>query len=106
MTITNLSKIEGKNIAQYMGTVFAEVICVVSDINYFTDIPVVLQFENNKININELTKAKNTALREIEKKAVSLGANAIIGADFDYEVYDHENNKLMITISGIAIVAE
>ena len=34
-----------------------------------------------------------------------IGANAIVGVDFDYEVLGAENNMLMVTASGTAVYA-
>ena len=48
----------------------------------------------------ELGRARETALREIEERAAMLGANAIVGVDLDYEVI---NNMLMVSASGTAV---
>ncbi len=54
----------------------------------------------------ELIRAREDALREIEKRASVLGANAIVGVDVDYEVLGQGNNMLMVTVSGTAVVVE
>ena len=48
----------------------------------------------------ELGKARNTALDEMEEHAAELGANAVVGVDLDYEVI---NNMLMVSASGTAV---
>lgn len=40
------------------------------------------------------------------KRAISMGANAVIGVDIDYEVLGQGNNMLMVTVSGTAVVVE
>lgn len=50
-----------------------------------------------------LREAKETALREMEQKAASLGANAIVGVDLDYETLGKANGMLMVTASGTAV---
>jgi uncharacterized protein YbjQ (UPF0145 family) len=50
----------------------------------------------------ELIRAREDALREIEKRASVLGANAIVGD----EVLGQGNNMLMVTVSGTAVVVE
>ena len=40
----------------------------------------------------------------MEQRAKSLGANAIIAVDIDYEVLGQGNDMLMVTASGTAVV--
>jgi uncharacterized protein YbjQ (UPF0145 family) len=42
----------------------------------------------------------------MEQRAASLGANAVIGVDVDYEVLGQNGNMLMVTASGTAVVIE
>ena len=42
----------------------------------------------------------------MEKRAYSLGANAVVGVDVDYEVLGSDNGMLMVTVSGTAVVVE
>ena len=51
-----------------------------------------------------LLEAKSTSLREIEDRARSLGANAIVGIDIDYETIGETNTILMVAASGTAVV--
>jgi uncharacterized protein YbjQ (UPF0145 family) len=39
-------------------------------------------------------------------RAESIGANAIVGVDIDYEVLGQANNMLMVTASGTAVVVD
>jgi uncharacterized protein YbjQ (UPF0145 family) len=41
---------------------------------------------------------------EMERRAIALGANAVIGVDIDYEVLGQGGNMLMVTASGTAVV--
>ena len=50
-----------------------------------------------------LREAKDTALKEMEDKAIRLGADAIIGVDLDYETVGASGGMLMVTASGTAI---
>jgi len=54
----------------------------------------------------ELIEAREAALREMEKRAGAIGANAIIGVDIDYEVLGQGGNMLMVTASGTAVTVE
>ncbi|MDL2241898.1 YbjQ family protein, partial [Bacteroidales bacterium OttesenSCG-928-L03] len=51
-----------------------------------------------------LSKAKDTALKEMQDRARSLGANAIVGIDLDYETIN--GSMLMVTASGTAVIIE
>ena len=54
----------------------------------------------------ELQKARDIALQELQERAEKLGANAIVGVDLDYEVLGQDNGMLMVSASGTAVVAE
>ena len=42
----------------------------------------------------------------MEQRAVSMGANAVVGVDIDYEVLGADNGMLMVTASGTAVKIE
>lgn len=50
-----------------------------------------------------LREARDIALQEMELDARSLGADAIVGVDLDYETLGVENGMLMVTASGTAV---
>ena len=50
-----------------------------------------------------LRDARNIALQEMELEARSLGADAIVGVDLDYETLGVENGMLMVSASGTAV---
>ena len=52
----------------------------------------------------ELISARESAISEMQQRAIALGANAIVGIDIDYEVLGSANNMLMVTVSGTAVV--
>jgi uncharacterized protein YbjQ (UPF0145 family) len=51
---------------------------------------------------SKLQDARDTAMRELEQRAASLGANAVVGVDLDYEVVG--DSMLMVSVSGTAVV--
>lgn len=55
---------------------------------------------------DELLRAREAALMEMERRAVALGANAIVGVDVDYEVLGQGGGMLMVTSSGTAVRIE
>ena len=50
-----------------------------------------------------LRDARNIALQEMELEAQSLGADAVVGVDIDYETLGVENGMLMVTACGTAV---
>ena len=54
----------------------------------------------------ELRKAKEIALQEMENEADALGANAVVAVDLDYETIGsgQGGNMLMVSVSGTAVV--
>jgi len=106
MIVTTTNTIEGKKILEYKGVVFGEVI---SGVDFIKDFAAGLtNFFGGRSNSyeGELIEARVNAQREMEKRAMSLGANAVIGVDFDYEVLGQGGNMLMVTACGTAIVIE
>ena len=106
MITTTTPTIEGKKVITYKGIVFGEVI---SGVNFIKDFAAGLSnFFGGRSGSyeGELIEAREAALREMERRAASLGANAVIGIDVDYEVLGQGGNMLMVTASGTAVVVE
>ncbi len=103
MIITTTSSVEGKNIAEYRGIVFGEVI---TGINIFKDIGAGLRnfFGGRSEGYEqELMQARNEAINEMQQRAQSLGADAVVAVKMDYEVLGADNGMLMVTCSGTAV---
>ncbi len=106
MIITTTPTIEGKKIIEYKGIVFGEVI---SGVHFMKDMMAGLSnFFGGRSSTyeEELLSARETALQELESRAQSRGANAVVGVDIDYEVLGSDNGMLMVTVSGTAVVVE
>ena len=106
MIVTTTPQIEGKTIREYKGIVFGEVI---SGVDFIKDFAAGLtNFFGGRSGSyeGELIKAREEALREMEKRALSMGANAVVGVDIDYETLGQGGNMLMVTASGTAVYAD
>ena len=106
MILTTTNAIEGKNVKQYLGIVFGEVI---NGVDFVKDIAAgFTNFFGGRSGSyeGELIGARENAIEEMKKRAADMGANAIIGIDIDYEVLGQGNNMLMVTASGTAVVVE
>ena len=104
MIITTSPTIEGHEIIEYKQIVFGEVI---QGVNFLKDIAASFSnFFGGRSNSyeGELITARENAIKEMEQRAKSLGANAIIAVDIDYEVLGQGNDMLMVTASGTAVV--
>ncbi len=106
MIITTTPTIEGKHIMEYKGIVFGE---VVSGVDFVKDLAA--SFSNffggrSGSYEDELIQARENAIREMQQRAASIGANAVVGVDIDYEVLGQNNGMLMVTASGTAVVTD
>ncbi len=104
MIVTTTSYIEGKKVEEYKGIVFGEVITGVNVLKDFAAGMRNFFGGRSQSYENELTAAREEALREMEERAAQQGANAVIGVDIDYEVLGADNGMLMVTASGTAVV--
>jgi uncharacterized protein YbjQ (UPF0145 family) len=104
MIVSTTPGIDGRSVAEYKGIVFGEVIAGVDFIKDFA--AGLSNFFGGRSGSyeGELIKAREEALAEMEKRARSMGANAVIGVDIDYEVLGQGGNMLMVTASGTAVV--
>jgi uncharacterized protein YbjQ (UPF0145 family) len=105
MLLTTTNSIEGKKIIKYYGIVSGEAIM---GANIFKDL-----FAGIRDIIGgraaayeeELRKAKDIALEEMQIQARSFGANAVIGVDLDYETVGN-GTMLMVSACGTAVTIE
>ena len=106
MIVTTTPTIEGKKIIEYKGIVFGEVI---SGVDFIKDFAAGLtnffggrsgSYEGERI------EAREASLKEMQRRAQALNANASVGVDIDYEVLGQTGNMLMVTASGTAVVVE
>lgn len=104
MIITTTPNIEGHPIKEYIGLVTGETII---GANFFKDFMAsITDFFGGRSSSYEsvLAEAKDKALKEMQERAVAMGANAIVGIDLDYEVLGQNNSMLMVTSSGTAVI--
>ncbi|MCP5088454.1 MAG: heavy metal-binding domain-containing protein [Rhodobacteraceae bacterium] len=104
MIITTTPTIEGKKITDYRGIVVGEAIMganVVRDV--FASITDIVGGRSGAYE-SKLQDARDTALRELEERAVEKGATAVVGVDLDYEVVG--SSMLMVSASGTAVVTD
>lgn len=106
MLITTTPSVEGKKITKYLGLVTGETIIgtnILKDI--FASVRDIVGGRASSYE-NVLREAKNTAVNEMQQYAASMGANAIVGIDLDYETVGSGGSMLMVTASGTAVFIE
>ena len=106
MILTTTPSIEGKTIKQYHGIVIGEAVMganIFKDL--FASIRDIVGGRSGSYE-DELTKARQSAFRELEQEARNMGANAVVGIDLDYEVLGDKNSMLMVSMSGTAVTVE
>jgi uncharacterized protein YbjQ (UPF0145 family) len=106
MIMTTTPLIEGKKVRSYLGIVTGEAIL---GANLFKDLFAgVRDIVGGRSGAyeQELIKAREIALREVESEAARRGANAVIGIDLDYEVVGQGGSMLMVTACGTAVALE
>jgi uncharacterized protein YbjQ (UPF0145 family) len=103
MILTTTPTIEGKQITNYHGIVFGEVITGVNFVkDFLAGLRNIVGGRSGSYE-DELMKARETALQELASRASEKGANAVVGIDIDYEVLGQNNGMLMVTASGTAV---
>jgi len=104
MLLSTTSVLEGKPVSRYLGVVTGEAII---GANVFRDLfASVRDIVGGRSATYErgLAEARETAMAEMQQRAIELGANAVIGIDIDYEVLGQNNGMLMVSVSGTAVV--
>jgi len=103
MILTTTPTVAGREIRDHKGLVTAEAIMgahigrdILAGLRDFFG-------GRSKAYENVIMEAKTTAIRELEERAQKLGADAIVGIDFDFETVGQRGSMLMVSISGTAV---
>ncbi len=112
MLITTTPTVEGSKIVKYHGLVSGEAIMganIFKDL--FASIRDIVGGRSGAYE-EELRRAKDIAVKEMAESAASMGANAIVGVDLDYETINMAGGRggggsmLMVSASGTAVELE
>ena len=104
MLLTTTPTIEGQPIREYKGIVTGETIIGANFMkDLFAGIRDIIGGRSGSYE-KVLREAKDTALAEMEQRAASMGANAVVGIDIDYETVGQSGSMLMVAESGTAVV--
>ena len=101
MIVTTTPALDGQPIKTYHGIVSGETIIGANVFkDFFASITDIVGGRSSSYE-KVLREAKDTAMQEMKEKAKSLGANAVVGVDLDYETIG--NGMLMVVASGTAV---
>lgn len=104
MIITTTDGIDGRKITSYLGIVAGE---AVMGTNLFRDLFAGIRDlvgGRSGSYEKELKTAKELALESMVQEAETLGADAIVAVDLDYETIGGENKSmLMLVVNGTAV---
>ncbi len=98
--------VQNGTIIEYKGIVFGEVI---AGVNFFKDLGASLRNivgGRSQGYEDELIRARQNALAEMEQRAAQMGANAVVGVKVDYEALGEGGTMLMVSASGTAVVIQ
>lgn len=103
MLVTTTNTLQGKDIVDYKGIVTGEAIL---GANLFKDLFAGIRDivgGRSGAYEEELAKARQIALHEMQQQASAMGANAVIGVDLDYETVGQNGSMLMVSATGTAV---
>ena len=103
MIITTTASVEGKQIRRYLGVVAGEAATsstLVDDL--LRSLKGIVGGNAARLE-QDLMNARSMALKEMEKRAADLGANAIVGVDLDYEVIGGIEVLVLVIANGTAV---
>ncbi len=95
--------LEGRTITRYHGVVTGEAILGANIFkDFFAGIRDIVGGRSAAYE-QELQRARQIAMDEMSHRAQSLGANAIVGIDIDYETLGQNGGMMMVSVSGTAV---
>lgn len=104
MIVSTTNTLEGYSIREYRGIATGEVIFGANVLrDFMAGIRDIIGGRSSEYE-ETLREARNQAIQEMINEAKSLGANAVIGVDIDYETVGSSGSMLLVTASGTAVV--
>lgn len=106
MLLSTTSTLEGHPVQRYLGLVSGEAILGANVFrDFFAGIRDMIGGRSGSYE-KVLRKAKEAAIEDMVEAAGDLGANAVVGIDFDYETIQIKEggDMLMVTVTGTAVI--
>lgn len=103
MLVSTTAVLDGKRIVDYLGLVSGEAIMGANIVRDLFAMASDIVGGRSGAYEDQLRRAKEIALREMEEAAAALGANGVVGVDLDYETVGDRGAMLMVSASGTAV---
>ena len=104
MILSTTPTIEGHTIREYKGVVTGETIIGANVFkDFFAGIRDIVGGRAGRYE-KVLRDARDSSMREMIQQAQTMGANAVVGIDIDYETIGANGSMLMVAVSGTAVV--
>lgn len=103
MIITTTPTIENKQIQVYKGLVFGEVVAGSNVVRDFIASITDIIGGRSGVYESKLHSARKEALKELEAEARKVGANAVVGVNFDYQTLGTKE-MFIVVATGTAVV--
>lgn len=108
MLLTTTDQVEGRRITRYLGIAAGNAILGANIFkDFFAGIRDVVGGRAGSYE-KELEKARQIAIEEMTAQAQSMGANAVVGVDLDFETFSpgQTGGMMMVSANGTAVVIE
>lgn len=106
MIITTTPSIEGKQIIEYKGLVFGEVVSGANIVRDFLAGVTDIIGGRSGAYESKLNSSRQNALKELENEAQKLGANAVVGVSLDYQSMGGNKGMFIVVATGTAVVTD
>lgn len=104
MIMTTTPTIEGKQITQYKGLVFGEVVSGANIVrDFFASITDIIGGRSG-VYESKLNASRQEALQELSEEARKIGANAVVGVSIDYQSMGGNKGMFIVVATGTAVV--
>ncbi|KMK50987.1 hypothetical protein RO21_08805 [[Actinobacillus] muris] len=104
MIITTTPTIEGKQISEYKGLVFGEVVSGANIVrDFFAGITDIIGGRSGMYE-SKLNSSRQEALQELADEARKKGANAVVGVSIDYQSMGGNKGMFIVVATGTAVV--
>src|SRR3954469_4546723 len=102
MIFTPTATLDGQPIERYLGLVFGDAVLGVNAFKDFLGGLRDIVGGRSGTYKRELGSGRDNTMQGLVAQAQALGADAVVGISFDYEVLGSNNGMLMVTVSGTA----
>ena len=103
MIVTTTNNIEGRRIVEYIGSVSGADVVGASVFKDFLKNAVAIIHSQSGVFEADVDALLNAAEKTIQEKAEAMGADAIVGVDFDYQVIGDVRPMILLSVNGTAV---